>query len=100
MSKRDEYVAEMKAKLDEWNAEIDELEAKSKQAEAQARQRYLERVTELKSKRDEGRAKLDEIQSASEQSWETLKTGAETIWGDIKKTLKETRDAFNEGKQG
>jgi len=97
MSKREEYIEQMKAKLDEWNAEIAELEAKARQAEAQGRQRYLDHLENVKSKRDEGQRKLEEIRSASGDSWETLKTGAETIWEDVKKTLKETRDAFNEG---
>lgn len=97
MSTRDEYVAQLKAKLDEWNAEIEEFEAKGKKAQAQARQEYLDRVTKLKQRRDDARGKLDEIRSASEGSWETLKAGAENIWDDMKKTLKETRDAFNDG---
>jgi hypothetical protein len=33
MSKRDEYVAQMKRRLDEWSAEMDTLEAKAQAAQ-------------------------------------------------------------------
>ncbi|MFO8090271.1 MAG: hypothetical protein R6U13_10575 [Desulfatiglandaceae bacterium] len=33
-TKRDAYVQQMKARMDEWNAEIDKLKAKADQAKA------------------------------------------------------------------
>ena len=37
MSQRDEFVEEMKARLDEWNQDIDELIAKARHASDEAR---------------------------------------------------------------
>ena len=99
MSTRDEYVAKMKAKLDEWNAQIDELEAKTRRAKAQAAQKHQERIAELKRKRDEAQEKLEEIQGAGEDAWESLKSGAEQVWENITTTLQESKDAFFEGLQ-
>lgn len=96
MSKRDEFVAQMQAKLEEWNAEIDELEARARKQKAQATADYHARLAELKGKRDEAAEKLKEVQNASEDAWESLKTGAERIWDDVKQTVQDTKKAFSE----
>lgn len=100
MSTKDEYVAQMKAKIDEWNAEIDELEAKSRKAEAQVAQKYNQQVAALKAQRDDACRKIEEIQSATNDSWENLKAGAERVSADIAHTLRETKSAFLEGLRG
>lgn len=96
MSKRDEFVAQMQAKLEEWNAEIDELEAEARKRKAQATADYHARLTELKDKRDEATKKLQEVQNASDDAWESLQAGAERIWDNVKRTVQETRKAFSE----
>ncbi len=40
MSKRDAYVAKLKAQLDEWNAEVRKWEAKAEGAQADVRIEY------------------------------------------------------------
>ncbi len=97
MGTRDEYVTQMKAKLDEWNAEIDGLEAESRKAKAQARQQFAAQIATLRGKRDEAQAKLNELQGASEDAWEGLKSGVQQMWEDFTNTLKECKDAFSEG---
>jgi uncharacterized coiled-coil DUF342 family protein len=97
MSQRKEYVAKMKAKLDEWNAEIEELEARARKAGARAEKHYWDRIADLKNKRDGGRKKLDEIRDATDDAWETLQSGAEIMWSEMKSTLKQARDAFKGG---
>jgi predicted nuclease with TOPRIM domain len=100
MNTKDEYVAKMKAKLEEWSAQIDQLEAKSRELKAQATQEQQERIAELKRRREEAAAKLKEMQEASADSWESLKSGVEQIWEDTKLTLQQSKDAFAEGFQG
>lgn len=95
MSKRDEFVSQMRAKLDEWNAEIDELDAKARKSKAQATSGYHARLADLKGKRDEAAEKLNEVENASEDAWESLKSGTERIWDDVKQTIQETRKAFS-----
>jgi hypothetical protein len=92
---RDDYVAEMKVKLDVWNAAIDELEAKARKRQAQAAEDFTAQVNELKSKRDAATDKLQEIQNASKDAWEHLETGVERIWDDMKRTFEETSKALS-----
>ena len=40
---------------------------------------------------------LKEMQSASGDAWQNLKLGTETMWRDLKATLKESKDAFLAG---
>lgn len=96
MSKRDDFVAQMQAKLDKWNAEIDELEAKARQQKAQMTADHHARLAGLKQKRNEAADKLSEVRNASEDAWERLKTGADQIWDDLKQTVQETKNAFSE----
>jgi uncharacterized coiled-coil DUF342 family protein len=95
MKTRDDYVAEMKAKLDVWNAAIDALEAKARKRQAQTAEDFTAQVNELKSKRDEVKDRLQEIQNASEDAWERLETGAERIWDDMKQAFEETSKTFS-----
>jgi uncharacterized coiled-coil DUF342 family protein len=97
ITRRDEYVAKMKAKLDEWNTQIDELEAKARQAKAQVAQEHQERIVDLKRKRDQAQEKLKEVQEAGEDAWKTLTSGAERVWENMASTLRESKDAFFEG---
>ncbi len=97
MSTREEYVAQLKTKLDEWSAEIDKLEAMARQRKAQAEKDYQAHIAELKSKRDAAAEKLQEIQGASGDAWESLKAGTQCIWDDLKKTVSQSKDAFFEG---
>ena len=97
MLTKEEYVSQMQAKLEEWSAEIDELEAKARKKQAQATQGYNERLSELRAKKNEVSEQLKEIQSATGDAWQSLKSGTETMWRDLKATLKESKDAFLAG---
>jgi uncharacterized coiled-coil DUF342 family protein len=99
MSTKDEYVAKMKAKLDEWNAQLDELAAKARQVEAQMRPKYEAQIAELTRKRDAAREKLNDLAGATEDTWQTLQQGAEQVWDDFKGTLQKCQEAFVEGLQ-
>lgn len=92
------YVEKMKTKLDEWDAEIDELIARAHRAKSRAEQEKIERVAALKTKALEARQRLDDIRDASGSAWQKLTSGAEQVWDDLKKTLRESQQAFREGK--
>ena len=97
MNSKDQYVEQLKLKLDEWNAQIDELDAKARKSQAQAKQELESRLADLKKKREEFQTKLVQLQDASTDTWETLKTGTEVLWDDLKQTLAESKDAFFKG---
>lgn len=97
MTTRDEYIQQLKTRLDEWSAQIDELDAKARQSQAEAKEQLQARVNELKNKRQEVQVKLSQLTGASTETWETMKTGAEVLWEDLKQTLSESKAAFLKG---
>lgn len=79
MSNKDEYVATMKAQLDEWSAQISALEARAQEVRDDARAAFDEQLSALRVKRQEGETKLAEIQAAGETTWEQVKAEAENV---------------------
>jgi hypothetical protein len=53
MNKKDDYVAKLKAQLDEWNAEVGKWEAKAKGAQADARVEYEKQLDAFRRQRDQ-----------------------------------------------
>ncbi|MGY6275468.1 sll1863 family stress response protein [Methylomonas sp. MgM2] len=94
MTNRDQYVAKMKAKLDEWNADIDRLEAKTKNTAADARIGLQKEIQAIKAQRGELVSKLEEVENASEEAWEDIKTGAESAWRSFSNAVKSAADRF------
>jgi chromosome segregation ATPase len=93
------YVAETRAKLEEWSAAIDELEARARQKKAEAKQQFEQRIAELKQKREEARQRLKELETAPEDAWESFKEGFERLWDFAKRTVTDSTQAFKEGLQ-
>lgn len=79
MSTKDEYVAKLKAQLDEWSTDIDALEVKASEAKAELSDKYAEQLAELKAKRDEAKVKMAEVQDAAGDAWEELKKVAKKL---------------------
>lgn len=94
MSNRDQYVAKMKAQLDQWNADIDKLEAKAKETEADVRIEHQEEIEAIKAQRDQLVDKLEEVENASEAAWEDIKTGAESAWNSLDNALQSAAEKF------
>ncbi|MCH4813942.1 hypothetical protein [Vreelandella neptunia] len=94
MRQRDEFVEEMKAKLDAWNAEIDKLTAKARQASAEARVKYQEDIERLKKRQAETQLRLEELQYASEAAWETVRQGMEESWELMRKAFRDASSRF------
>lgn len=94
MSKREEYVQKMKAKLDELGAEVSRLEAKAKVAEADLRIKYQDEIDTLKQRRDEAKAKLAEFQQAGDDAWQDLKIGLQGAWDILDDAIKSASERF------
>ena len=94
MTRKDEYVQKLHAKLDEWSAEIDKLQAKADKTSAESRIEYQNQVKNLQQRRRETEKKLDELRSAGEGAWEDLKAGAELAWGAMEEAVKSARSKF------
>ena len=95
--KRDAYVQELKAKVDEWNAEIDKLAAKADQAEAETKIKYHKHIEELRTKRNDIEDKITALQQVSDSAWEDLKQGIENSWEIFKKSFTKAKSEFERG---
>lgn len=95
MNKKDEYVAKLKAQLDEWSGDIDNLEVQASLAKAELKDKYATQIAELKSKKGEAESKLSELQDAAEEAWEEVKKGGESIWETLKTTFNEAKSKFD-----
>lgn len=94
MSRKEEFVRTMHARLDRWNAEIDALMEKADTVEADARAGYRNQVEVLRGRRDEARRKLKELESAGEGAWEDLKAGVELAWDAVSEALRSAAARF------
>ncbi|MBK9324902.1 MAG: hypothetical protein KBF24_05215 [Thiobacillaceae bacterium] len=88
MSKRDEYVEQLKQNLDQWNTEIAKWEAKAKVTKTDLRIDYEMQLEALRKHREEATAKLKELQASGEEAWNDLVAGADAAWATM-------RDAFD-----
>jgi hypothetical protein len=87
MTKRDEFVASAKRRLDDWNTDMDVLDAKVQNAADGAKEKYRAQLVALRAKRQEGEKTLAAIASASEDSWEHLKSKAENVLEALKDSV-------------
>jgi hypothetical protein len=94
MLTKDEYVSEMKKRLDEWSVEIDALELRADEFKEDAKVKYQEQLVALRAKREEGEKRLAELRSATESSWESLKAGTESVWEALKDSAKTFQSHF------
>lgn len=80
MSKsRDQFVAAMKAQIDETNAMLDDLEKKAKKAGAEAQAKYEQQIASLQEQSDEAQKKLKQIAAAGEDAWKDMIAEAEKL---------------------
>ena len=91
---RNEFVAKMKQRLDEFNLRLDELEKRGADFNREARDRFDTQMKELKQKRDETFKRLEDINKAGDKAWENLKTGATAAWNSLEESLKKARSHF------
>ena len=94
MNKRDVYVQQLHAKIDEWNADIDKLAAKADQVEADSRREYQEQIDRLKHKRREIEGKLTDLKQSGEEAWHDFKTGIDLAWDSMNEAVKSAMSRF------
>lgn len=86
---RDEYVAKLKAQIDQWNAQM----ANWEKASEEVKNKYLQQLDEAKVRRDEAIEEMKRLQSASAEAWVQMLKGAETAFAAM-------QGAFERAKQG
>ncbi len=83
METRDQYVNDLKKKLDEWNEQISKTEAQMNQASDEAKARYAKQVEEMKAHADDAQKRMHELIQSSAAEWEKMRPQFEAAWGDI-----------------
>lgn len=86
---RDEYVAKLKAQIDQWNSQM----AKWEKASEEVKNKYLQQLDEAKVRRDEAVEEMKRLQTASADAWVQMLKGAETAFTAM-------QGAFERAKQG
>jgi hypothetical protein len=95
-TERDQYVAKLKVKLDEWNAGIDLLEVKANQAVGRAQDEFRKQIDSLKAQRQEVESNLKKLQGAGGEAWQDLKTGVESAWQALGKAVRSAGQRLDE----
>lgn len=92
--KKEEYTQKMQAQVKELSAKIEQWQAKADQAEAHAKMEYQKHLEALREKEAVLRAKVQEAQQSKDEAWETLKSGVDRAWNDLKTAIQETATKF------
>ena len=87
MSKRDVYIAKVKAQIDEINAQMSRIQVKALETREDMRDKYRAEIDKLEKQSAHAVAKLEEIKAAGEDRWEALV-------GEMDKIGDACKDAF------
>ena len=87
MSKRDEYVAKMKAQLDEWNEDLEGLEAKLAETAEPIKSKLEPQLAKARSSYASAGQKLSELRGAGEESWDDLTGEVEHVWKALRQSI-------------
>ena len=81
---RKAYESKLDAQLAQWSADLDVLKAKAKRAEVDAKVAYDKSIDAMQRKHDEASKHLRDLKTASDDAWESVKTGTEKVWVEVK----------------
>jgi uncharacterized protein YhaN len=92
---RDDYVAKLKAQIDQWNTEAGQWEAKAKAAQAGMTAEYARQLEQYRARRDEALAELRRVQSASADAWRDMMRGADSALKSVHEAFDKARKQFD-----
>ncbi len=95
MTTRDEYVAKLKAQLDQWNAQMAAWEAKAREAQSEAKHEYETQLERLRSHRERALGEMKRVQDASLEAWQDLARGADGAWQAMHEAFNKARSHFD-----
>jgi hypothetical protein len=91
---RDEYVAKLKAQLDQWNAETAKWEEKARNAHAEMKTEYEKQLATLSARREEAMYQMRLLQGASTDAWKEMMSGADAAWKQMQEAFGKARSHF------
>jgi len=77
---RNEFISNMKDRLDQLDEQIEEMKHKGEKMDAEARKEYENRLHDLRDKRREAKRMINDLHAASEDKWQQLKDETEHAW--------------------
>lgn len=89
------YLDKMNAQLAEWRGKIDVVKARIDKGSAQARIGYHEQLESWKKKEPIFKSKLKEIRAVGADGFEAIKSGAETVWGELNAIITSLQEKKN-----
>jgi hypothetical protein len=89
METREAPVGAMEKELKEWGTKLDALVAKADTAATEAGVDHRKRVDDLKAKYRVAQSKLDELKATGSDKWQTIETGVEGAWNELRAAFKE-----------
>jgi len=92
MEPKEAHVGKMEQQLTEWGAKLDALVAKAETAGTEARDDHRKRIDDLRAKYRVAQSKLDELKTAGSDKWQTIETGLEGAWKELRVAFKELTD--------
>ena len=95
MATREEYVARLKAQLDQWNAEMAKWEARAKEAQAGWQAEAEKQLEAVRSRRDEALYQMKLVQNASADAWSDMMQGADAAWKAMSEAFGRARSHFD-----
>jgi vacuolar-type H+-ATPase subunit H len=100
MTSRDEYLSNLKSKLDEWDKEIDSMEKKARDVQAEAQNRFEKQVSDLREMRNQALDHYREMQEATMDAWGAMAEAAEKSWQNWLDAFDHARTRFREDAGG
>jgi hypothetical protein len=84
---RDDYVAKLKAQIDEWNAQAAKWEAGS-----------AKQLEQFRAQRDAALAEVRRVQNASADAWRDMIRGADSALKSVQEAFDKARKQFDKKK--
>jgi hypothetical protein len=94
MSNREAYKQKIEAELELIHAKTLEFKAHAKIAVADARIQAQGTIQDLEQKMAQTKERLAELNASSDDAWESIKSGVEKAWGDLRTAFGDAKERF------
>jgi hypothetical protein len=94
MTKRDEYIENLKKQLDAWNTEASKWEAKAKAAQTSMRGEYEKQLELYRKQRDQALEQMRKMQASSGEAWKDFVRGTDDAWTRMREAVERARSHF------
>lgn len=94
MTEKSAYVEKIEKKLEEVDAFYKKLQQKGRMAKVDAQIEYTMKLDELNKTKEELLDRLAKFQKSSGEGWESLMTGVEKAYGELKGAFEDAKSKF------